>query len=238
MMYFKANDCALFTGKEQEGAFQGTETLFVVGEVNVGHIDDAIADHERQGGAFGQIYLGAGFLSKCGPAYVRHIASYIEMGFGDAMVLTVEASYIDVKTLRECPRIDHWVYTAMMLGCVNPNYHQTMMLLTNQALQEKMEFRSDLLEKVSVKTDFAGTTIVCAAKDVAWSRYQDYGDDTLLWATEGFTRDNKVPLPMVQELSADPSKPEILDLGKMDPKAASYEVTVGWSPKLIFRSNP
>jgi hypothetical protein len=239
MMYFKANDNALFTGTEQEGPMQGTETLFVVGEVNIGLIDDYMETHVHQTGRqIGQVYLGAGFLSKCGPAYVRHVASFLEMGFGDALMLTVEASYLDVKVLREHPRIDHWVYTAMMLGSINPNYHQTMMLLTNKALQEKMNFTPDLLEKVSVKTDFAGTTMVVAAKDVAWSRYQDYGDDNLLWAADGFEHGNKVPMPMVQELSADPSKPEILDLTKMDPKAASYEVTVGWSPKLIFRSNP
>lgn len=239
MMYFEANDNALFAGTEQEGPMQGTETLFVVGEVNVGLIDDYIEAHEHATGRkVGQIYLGAGFLSQCSPFYVRMIASFVEMGFGDALMLTVEASYLDVKTLIENPRVDHWVYTAMMLGSVNPNYKQTMELLTNPVLQKLMKLTPDLLEKVSVKTDFAGTTIVVAAKDVAWSKYQDYGNDTLLWATDDVRKDKKVPMPMVQELSADPKKSEVLDLTKMDPKAPSYEVTVGWSPKLIFRSNP
>jgi hypothetical protein len=238
MMYFEANDNALFAGTEQEGPMQGTETLFVVGEVNVGLIDDYIEAHEHQTSRkVGQIYLGAGFLSKCGPDYVRLVSNFIEFGFGDALMLTVEASYLDVKLLQECPRVDHWVYTAMMLGSVNPNYHQTMALLTNTELQKRMKFTPDLLEKVSVKTDFAGTTIVVAAKEVAWSKYQDY-NDTLLWATDEVRKDKKVPMPMLQTLSADPSKPETIDLTKMDPKAASYEVTVGWSPKLIFRSNP
>lgn len=239
MMYFEANDNALFAGTEQEGPLQGTETLFVVGEVNVGLIDDYIDHHEHATGRrIGQIYIGAGFLSPCSPAYVRLVSNFIEMGFGDAMMLTVEASYLDVKTMVECPRLDHWVYTAMMLGSINPNYKQTMELLTNQELQKRMKLTPDLLEKVSVKTDFAGTTMVVAAKDVAWSKYQDYGDDTLLWSSDSVRKDKKVPMPMVTELSADPKKPEVLDLTKMDPKAPSYEVTVGWSPKLIFRSNP
>jgi hypothetical protein len=238
MLYFGTNDNALFAGTEQEGPMQGTETLFVVGEVNVSLIDDYIEAHEHQTGRrVGQVYLGAGFLSRCSPAYVRHVAAFVEMGFGDALMLTVEASYLDVKVLRECPRIDHWVYTAMMLGSVNPNYQQTMQVLTNKTLQECLELTPELLEKVSVKTDFAGTTMVVAAKDVAWSKYQDY-NDTLLWTSVTAIKGQKFPMPMLQELSADPRKQEVLDLTKMDPKAPSYEVTVGWSPKLIFRSNP
>lgn len=237
MIYFSATDNALFAGTEQEGPMQGTETLFVVGEVNVGLIDDHLAAHEATTGRkVGQVYLGAGFLSKCSPAYVRHVAAFLEMGFGDALMLTVEASYLDVKVLKECNRIDHWVYTAMMLGSINPNYQQTMQVLTNKALQDRLGFTPDLLEKVSIKTDFAGTTMVVAAKDVAFSKYSDYGDDTMLWATDGFNRQQKVPHPMVQALSANPNKHEVVDITKIDPKAPNYEVTVAWPPKMIFRS--
>lgn len=237
MLYFKETDNALFVGTEQEGPMQGTETLFVVGEVNVGLIDDHIQAHEANTGRkVGQIYLGAGFLSKCGPNYVKHVASFVDMGFGDALTLTVEASYLDVKLLKEYPRIDHWVYTAMMLGSVNPNYKQTMQILTNKALQERMEFTTEMLKKVSVKTDFAGTTMVVAASEVAFSKYGDYGDDKLLWATDSFNAANKVPHPMVLSLSADPKKHEVVDITKIDPKATDYEVTVAWTPKMIFRS--
>lgn len=237
MLYFKETDNALFVGTEQEGPMQGTETLFVVGEVNVGLIDDHIREHELASGReVGQIYLGAGFLSKCSPNYVKHVASFISMGFGDSLMLTVEASYLDVKLLKEYDRIDHWVYTAMMLGSINPNYQQTMQILTNKELQKRMEFNAHLLDKVSVKTDFGGTTMVVAAKEVAYSRYGDYGDDVVLWASDGFSRDNKVPHPMVLSLSADPKKVEVVDITKVDPKAPDYEVTVAWPPKMIFRS--
>lgn len=237
MIYFSATDNALFAGTEQEGPMQGTETLFVVGEVNVGILDDHMQAHEATTGRkIGQVYLGAGFLSKCGPNYVRHIAAFLETGFGDSLMLTVEASYLGVSVLRDTPRIDHWVYTAMMLGSINPNYKQTMQILTNKALQERMAFTPELLDKVSVKTDFAGTTMVVAAKDVAFSKYGDYGDDTMLWASDGFDREQKVPHPMVVELNADPKKHEVIDLTKMDPKASRYEVTVAWDRKMIFRS--
>jgi hypothetical protein len=236
MIYFSATDNALFAGTEQEGPMQGTETLFVVGEVNVGILDDHMQAHEATTGRkIGQVYLGAGFLSRCGPNYIRHIAAFLDTG-GDSLVLTVEASYLSVPVLRDTPRVDHWVYTAMMLGSINPNYKQTMQVLTNKALQERMGLTPELLDKVSVKTDFAGTTMVVAATDVAFSKYGDYGDDTMLWATDGFDREKKVPHPMRVDLSADPKVQETIDLRKFDPKADNYEATVAWHPRLIFRS--
>ena len=211
MIYFSATDNALFAGTEQEGPMQGTETLFVVGEVNVGILDDHMQAHEATTGRkIGQVYLGAGFLSRCGPNYVRHIAAFLDTG-GDALTLTVEASYLGVSVLRDTPRVDHWVYTAMMLGSINPNYKQTMEILTNKELQKRMDFTPDLIGKVSIKTDFAGTTMVVAATDVAFSKYGDYGEDTMLWATDGFNREKKVPHPMVVGLSSNPKKQEVLE---------------------------
>lgn len=237
MFYFNATDTALFAGTEQEGPMQGTETLFVVGEVNVGIIEDTIDAHEKATKRkVGQIYLGAGFLSRCTPEYIENVAAFLEMGYGDALMMTVEASYLGVNVLKSTPRIDHWVYTAMMLGSINPNYKQTMQILTNKGLQERMGFTYELLDKVSVKTDFAGATIVVSAKDVAFSKYGDYGDDILLWSPEGFNPKQKVPHPMVQSFTRDPLVHEVLDLTKMDPKADNYEATVAWAPKLIFRS--
>jgi hypothetical protein len=199
MLYFAPNEYAVFVGTEQEGPDQGASTLFVVNEVDIGDLDDAFDEAERTGHTITQIYLGAGFLSKIRHRYIEQVASYLSMMDPKIIKLTVEACFVDLKTLREIPRITRWIYTPMMLDAVSPEYRHTMALLTNPNIRELMKVTQEMLDKVFVKLDFNKTTIVTALKDLHYSSYAAYADDQILFTSNKGAGRPQIPYPKPEQ---------------------------------------
>lgn len=239
MLYFKDGERVVFCGEEKEGPSKGALTLFVSGETSVISIHSAI--HSLlEGLTVKQIYLGAGFLSRVTPAYVKVIASYVETQLPEEVELTVEASYISFATLSNTPRITRWIYTTQMLNVPNPNYRQTMAVLSNPELRRALKLTDEALDKILIKVDFDKTCMVMRAQDVAFTNYETpYEDRVLLYETQVGEDQEIKPLEAV-----DPPYPIKLSLNTSTPKFEfrvnedfpTAEVSVSPSPKFIFRS--
>lgn len=236
MLYFPPDVKAMFTGEEQEGDDKGTYTLFVVSEVEIKDLKNAIDKLYASKRNVRQLYLGAGFLSKVTPEYIQSVAQAFddEPTYNDVSI-TIEASYFDARTLVACPRIGKWIYTAMMLDAVNPNYHNTMALFNSPPLLEGYGLNENLLGKIFIKMDFAKTTLVVPFHQHFYSRYQDYSGDTLLACNSSETPP-PVPYPIVRQISSDPESFADLDLSVFVMKSDAYELKAGWAPSKIFRS--
>jgi hypothetical protein len=234
MLYFPADAHALFLGEEQEGEDKGVSTLFVVNQVSPGRILATIERLADNLNPVRQLYLGAGFLSRCTPEYIEQVANWLLLSADtDNLALTVEASYVDAHTLKTIERIDKWIYTVMMLDVVNPNYHNTMWMLKRPDCYKPLGLNEELLEKVYIKSDFGKTTLVTPLRYTHYSRYQDYGRDTLIEASDKYDARLPVPYPHVYEaLRSEETFRFKVAAGE------SLEIKSSLSPKLIFRSNP
>jgi hypothetical protein len=238
-LYFRNGERVLFYGEEKEGPSKGALTLFVSGEVSPVTIHTGI--HTLLAGRpVNQIYLGAGFLSKVTPAYIKLIADYVETHLSSDIELTIEASYISFNTLATTPRIDRWVYAAQMLNVTNPNYRQTMKVLTVPELRSAMRVTDDMIDKVLVKLDFEKSCILVRAQDVAFTDYETPYEDKVL-AYESQAEDmNSIstleavlpPYPFVTEVSTEKQNFEF----RVHEDFHTTQLSISPIPKLIFRS--
>jgi phosphohistidine phosphatase SixA len=172
MLTFESEQKALFIGKEQEGYFKGTPTLFVRGEVPLDKVLAALTEHEVK-----QLYLGAGFLSEPSTRYVNLVANSIPR----SVVLTFETQQPEsatsfLQTVSELPQVSSLILTLMMKG----TYADKLVELVD--LANKLSQSSKTSTVVQLKYDAHSCVSVHVGKDTYLSVYADYSEDKLLYS--------------------------------------------------------